>query len=211
MFLVIGSIFPILGATMAEDQRRRLTTWMEVPAVVTAHEIRSHTDSDGDLMCEPVLKLRYMADGMPPEGEGLLAMEMSSSESWAQEQLAPFPVGKHVTAWADPENPAKAFVVREVSAMPYVVILMPMIFVCLGAMLVVFPPGEGKQYEPGTTWAGRTFLILWNAVGIASAAHYFVQPGAWNVGGVALFGIYLAVGIVPIVVMTRRWLRMGIA
>ena len=85
------------------------------------------------------------------------------------------------------------------------------LMLCIGAMLVLFPPGEGRQYEPRTPWAGRTFVILWNAVGIASAAHYFVQPGAWNVGGVALFGIYLAVGIVPIVLMTRRWLRMGIA
>ena len=206
--LLLGSAFPIIGFTMAEDQRRMFAEWIEVPAEVTGHEIRFHHDSDGDPMYGPVLKLRYLADGMPPEGEGLLVMDMWSSEGWAMDQLAPWPVGKRVTAWADPELLEKAFVVREVSIVPYVIILFPMVFVCMGAMLILFPRVEGKaQYEPGTPWAGRTFFIVWNAVGIAAAAHYFSQPGAWNVVGVSIFSVYLGIGVLPVVGMAKRAMK----
>ncbi len=111
-----------------------------------------------------------------------------------------------MTAWADPQHPEKAFVVREVSVIPYFVILAPMIFVCIGATFVLFPPGEGKVYQPGTPWAGRTFWILWNAVGVAAAIHHFIQPGAWNVGGIALFGIYLGIGGLAAGILVRRGL-----
>ncbi len=47
LFLAIGSLFPILGATMAEEQRRRFNTWMEVPVVVTAHGSSSRSSRSG--------------------------------------------------------------------------------------------------------------------------------------------------------------------
>lgn len=204
VFLVIGSLFPLLGAWMAEDQRHKFATWVEVPAQVVAQEIREHSDSDGDPTYGPVLKLRYLADGMPAEGEGLLAIEMSSSEGWAKEQLAPFPVGARITAWADPAHPERAFVVREASVIPYVLILVPMIFVCVGAMFLLFPPGPGKVYEPGTPWAARTFWIVWNGAGIAAAAHYFSQPGSLHAGGIGVFGAYLGIGFLATGILARR-------
>jgi hypothetical protein len=207
VFLFIGSIFPLVGGVLAEQQRRKFASWIEVPAEITGHDVRFHTDSDGDAMYGPVLKLRYLADGMPPEGEGLLAFDVSSSEGWAQDQLAAWPVGKRVTAWADPQHLEKAFVVREVSPLPYVFILMPMVFVSVGAMFLLFPGGEGKVYTPGTPWAGRTWAIVWNGAGLVCAAHYFSQPGAWNLGGIALFGIYLGIGSIPVVVMVKRALK----
>ncbi|MCE9581820.1 MAG: DUF3592 domain-containing protein [Planctomycetes bacterium] len=207
VFLFIGSIFPLVGGFVAEDQRRKFDHWIEVPAEIIGQEVNFHTDSDGDPMYGPVLKLRYLADGMPETGDGLFAIDTMSSEEWAKDQLAAWPVGKRVTAWADPEHLEKAYVVREVSVLPYVIMLAPMVFVSFGAMFVLFPGGEGKVYTPGTPWAGRTFVIVWNTVGIACAVHYFTQPGAWNAAGIALFSIYLGIGFVPVVVMVKRAIR----
>lgn len=204
VFLFMGSLFPTIGFVMAEQQRRAFADAFEVQAQIVAHEIRVHEDSEGRPMFGPVLKLRYLADGMPETGEGLLAMDVWSSQDWAEDQLKPWPVGKTVTAWVDSKNLGKAYVVREASPIPYLIVLFPMIFVALGAMLCLFPGAEGKEYKPGTPWAGRTFLIVWNAVGVAAAVHYFSQPGAVNAGGIAVFGTYLGIGLAPVAVMLQR-------
>jgi len=204
LFFVMGSIFPVLGGMVAEQQRRMFADWIEVPAEVVGHDVTFHDDGEGGLAYGPVLTLRYLADGMPPTGQGLLTLDMASSESWAQEQLAAWPVGKRVTAWADPDNLERSYVVRVVSPLPYVIMLFPMIFVSFGFMFLLFPPGEDKVYKPGTPWAWRSFLFAWNAVGIAAAAHYFSQPGAWNAGGIALFGFYLGIGALPLAVAAAR-------
>lgn len=200
----MGSLFPAIGFVMAEQQRRAFAEAFEVPALIVAHEVRFHEDSEGHPMYGPVLKLRYLADGMPETGEGLLAMEVWSSQGWAEDQLKPWPVGKKVTAWVDPKNLGKAYVVREASPIPYLFVLFPTVFMAAGATFMLFPGGPGKVYTPGTPWAGRTFFIVWNAVGVGSAVHYFIQPGAWNAAGIALFGIHFGIGVAPVVIWLVR-------
>ncbi|NUN49269.1 MAG: hypothetical protein HUU15_10625 [Candidatus Brocadiae bacterium] len=207
LFFLMGSIFPILGGTVAETQRRKFAEGIEVPAEVIGHDVTIHDDGEGGLIYGPVLTLRYLADGMPPTGQGLLALDIASSDVWAQEQLAAWPVGKRVTAWADPNDLERSYVVRVVSPLPYVIMLFPMIFVSFGFMFMLFPPGEDRVYRPGTPWAWRSFLFAWNAVGVAAAGHYFSQPGAWNAGGIALFGTYLGIGVLPVLLQAWRWVR----
>lgn len=206
-FVAIGSLFPVLGFAMAELQRRAFVEAIEVPAQIVGHEVKVHQDAEGEVMYGPVLKLRYLADGMPEFGEGMFPMDEYSSEDWAQEQLREWPVGKKVTAWASPQALDKAYVVRRASAFPYILILMPTVFVAVGVMFLLFPGGPGKTYTPGTPWAARTFWIVWNASGLAAAAHYFPQPGAFNAPGIALFGIYLGIGAIPLLLAARAWSR----
>jgi hypothetical protein len=227
IFLFMGSIFPIVGFSMAEESRVAMARWIQVPAEVMSHEIRFDVEPEelkaeaeeekaeaeetpGEKMTRPGLRLRLLADGMPPETEGMDAVDAGFFPIWDPEDLVRYPVGSKVTVWADPQDFKKAYMEKAVSAMPYTIILMPMIFVSFGAMFLLFPPVEGKkQYEPGTPWAWRTFLFVWNAAGIAAAAHYFSQPGWMNAGGIALFSIYLGIGVLPILVMAKRALRVS--
>jgi len=208
VFLFMGSLFPFIGAIAVEMQRRQFARLIEVPAEIVGQDVGFHETGDGMKTYGPVIKLRYLADGMPPAGEGIIDSDMWTPGGPAADPSRDWPVGKRVTAWADPDHLERAWLVRQVSPLPYLIILFPVIFMAFGVMFLLFPGEEGKKaYEPGTPWAWRTFLIVWNLVGIASAVHYFSQPGAWQAGGIALFGIYLGIGFLPVVLQLRRALR----
>ena len=53
----------------------------------------------------------------------------------------------------------------------------------------------------------RREALLLGLAGIAAAAHYFSQPGSTNAAGIALFSIYLGIGLLPVVVMVKRALK----
>ncbi|MEK7465894.1 MAG: DUF3592 domain-containing protein [Planctomycetota bacterium] len=218
MFFFMGAIFPFVGWSMAEETRSAMKRWIEVSAQVAGHEILFEAEPvqaeaeleevTGGKASRPGLRLRYLVDGMPAEAEGLYSADLGLPTIWNPEDLAPYPVGRKLTVWTDPQDLTKAYLDRAVPAMPYVIILMPMIFVSFGAMFLLFPPVEGKkQYDPGTPWAWRTFLFIWNSAGIAAAAHYFSQPGSMNAGDIALFSIYLGIGVLPVLVMVNRAVR----
>ena len=111
---------------------------------------------------------------------------ISSGEKWAIGIVNRYKPGTATLAWYNPAKPNEAYLVHEASIFPYIFILFPMIFSCIG-LAILF---QGRPPVVPT--------VAWNVVGIAVAAHYFGIGGKLDLGAKIAFMIYGLIGAVLI-------------
>ncbi|HYE20253.1 MAG TPA: DUF3592 domain-containing protein [Tepidisphaeraceae bacterium] len=164
----------------------------------------------------------------PPQAPGLPAdlpdadgPDTIADKAEADRIVASLRAGRPVTAWYDPANPARAFLVRRVEFMPYLLVLGPMIHLSVGLGLLLggvaarnravagrpIPAKNGWFELPVRRALARrrrpwaVIALVWFAVGGPVAAHYafLAAGGPWD--GVAYYALpaYFALGLVPLV------------
>lgn len=134
--LAFVAVFDGVLAHTAWTEAVARRSWVQVPAVVTASEVRVQSDADGSAYY-PEARYRYELDGADYEGDRFsLGMPMSFGRAYAEHLLADFPVGARVTAWVDPDDPTRAALVVEGSAASPFAALFLLPFHCMGGVLL---------------------------------------------------------------------------
>lgn len=126
--LAFLSIFIAVGVGLLGLQVERLITWRAVPAVVTSTGIQSVHGSKGGTSYRPVVTYRYRVDGRAYAASTVTIILESRSWDWATGIVARYPRGSTTTAYVDPKDPTKAFLVRQVSVIPLVFLIIPLVF-----------------------------------------------------------------------------------
>lgn len=194
IFSGFAGLFLAVGIYAARRQAKRLATYRPVPATVIASEVERRSTGKGQSY-EPRIRFRYMAGGRTHECDTPLPVDGikgGGSEDWAQQLVGRYPAGANTTAYVDPDDPAKAFLVREASIGPYVFILFPMIHFCVGV---------GVMFGGRLSVAALVMLIalLWNGAGIACLFHYRAAGGAMRLGARVGFLLYCGIGMIMLV------------
>ncbi|MEZ0264826.1 MAG: DUF3592 domain-containing protein, partial [Phycisphaerae bacterium] len=140
--------------------------------------------------------------GMPSNLPDTDGPDVLTDKAEADRIVATFAPGKPATAWYDPANPARAFLVRRVEFTPYLLVLGPMIHFSIGLGLLVGGaaarnrPRAGRPIPAKNGWfelpVGRAMArrrrpwaviaLVWFAVGGPVAAHYafLTAGGPWD-------------------------------
>jgi hypothetical protein len=142
VFACLGLVMLYVGITQFFTQRRLLTNAIPIDATITHAQVSSSTSADTDRRVErntsttshtPEVRFRYELAGNTYESDLLhptIIVRGYASRDAAAEALAPYPVGTTTTAYVDPADPGKAFLINEASAAP-------MVFIIVG---VLIPP-----------------------------------------------------------------------
>ncbi|MGH7654404.1 MAG: DUF3592 domain-containing protein [Gemmatimonadaceae bacterium] len=122
------SIFVAVGLGLFSVGAYRITMWHPVPANVVSSDVGTVTGSKGNTY-KPVVVYNYRYDGRPYQAATVTPIDFSASQSWAQSIVSKYRPGDVTTAYVDPGNPYKAFLLRQVSLFPLLFVLIP---VCVG-------------------------------------------------------------------------------
>jgi hypothetical protein len=191
LFIVgFALIFIGVGCYLAYLQSHALQTYLPVPATILSREIKSSHDSHGSTTYAPSASYRYTINGQSYECSQVSVTKVSSSYRWASEQLAKLPGGPNVTAYYNPAKPGRAFLLRDASFFPYIFVLFPMLFVCVGLSVLTT-----SQTTPFSDLRGLLpVTVLWNLVGVIAAFHFYRVAGGFDLTAKIALSIYGLIG-----------------
>lgn len=199
IFSGLAGIFLLAGIHFARQQARKLATFRPVPAKVISSGVLSTTADEGESSGHtPDIRYTYTTGGKTYETNTVLASGNNGTGglAWAEQVVEQYPDGTTTTAYIDPADPSKAFLIREASVGPYVFILFPMIHFCVG--LAVLLGAGSKPYLSGAPLA-MLIALVWNGAGIACLFHYKASGGAMRLGARVGFILYCGVGLIMLV------------
>jgi hypothetical protein len=200
IFSGFSLIFIDVGSYMAWSQDHAMRAHVPVTANVLSRDIESNSDSDGTTY-RPVVKYRYTVNGRSYESDQVTVLKEASGHSWATGVLARIPSGDTVRAYYDPADPSSAFLLRETSFFPYIFILFPMVFMCIGlASMVSDKPPDIQGLRPLVVMA-----IAWNGVGLLVASHYFGVGGALDLTAKVALALYGLIGGLMLYSAVYQW------
>jgi len=215
----------LLGLGLALTQQHKIQGYRAVKAIVLSHEIREESDAeDGALpLYRPLIRYRYRVGRDEHVCDAVLPMSRTVSSRWrAQSYLDRYPINMECDAYYNPANPAEAFLIREYSFLPYVIMLAPALAMLLGLAISdvltairreVTPPrarsdgwlevaSASDRAARTRRWALLTFI--WYALGAAACGHYFgVAARPYGTFALVATCLYGGLGLVPLLVAIK--------
>lgn len=167
-----------VGGWMAWDQASMVESACPVQATVLARSIEAvpHRGTSPDSY-RPQVRYRYVVDRISYESDQVTPLQYSSSESWASAMLGRVPTNSIVTAYYHPTDPSAAYLLREISFLPYIFVLVAMIFLWAGLAPIIY--GESKD-ELRSVRMTTFSSVVWLAGGAMVVGHYFTAGGEWS-------------------------------
>jgi hypothetical protein len=129
------SIFAAAGLGFFGAEVVRVATWNPVTASVLSTDIKVVRGNKGSSYM-PVVQYQYQVAGVAYSSSRVLPIDISASHDWAERMITRFQAGETVTAYVNPRDPAKAFLVRKVSLLPLIFVAFPIAMVALLAWIV---------------------------------------------------------------------------
>lgn len=127
VFGVIGLVMLVYGAYEFFMERRLLANAQPVPATILesgvsmSHDVSGDSSGPSTFSYAPVVKFRYEFGGRAYEGTMLRpTARVYTSEAAASNELTAFPARARVSAFVNPAFPEKAYLLREASREPRV-------------------------------------------------------------------------------------------
>lgn len=121
------AIFVAIGLGIFSVEVYRIAMWRPVPATVVSSDVGVVQKSKGNTY-KPVVVYNYRYQGYPFQAATVTPIDISASQSWAQSIVAKYHPGDVTTAYVDPGNPYKTYLLRQVSLIPLIFVLIPVVF-----------------------------------------------------------------------------------
>ena len=135
-----------IGAAAVAAQERRLTRWLPTPAVILEsgeETVRTRFGTGRHLR----IRYRYRAGDDEHESRRIHPGPMSTTAGESASLRERFPVGAAATAYVDPSDPTRAFLVPERSFLPYLLVLL--VAAPLGALAAGLATGGVRFVRSG--------------------------------------------------------------
>jgi hypothetical protein len=98
----------------------RLATWHPVPATVMGSTVEVIHGNKGGVSYRPAVSYWYQQNGTQYVATGVTPLKFGAGWKWAQTMAHRFTPGAQVTAYVDPHNPSRAFLVHQLDMLPLV-------------------------------------------------------------------------------------------
>jgi hypothetical protein len=98
---------------------------------VAAHVVSSNVGTvsgDKGNTYKPIVVYNYRYDGRPYQAATATPIDLSAGQGWAQAIVNKYRPGDVTTAYVDPGNPCKAYLLRQVSWFPLLFVIIPVCF-----------------------------------------------------------------------------------
>jgi hypothetical protein len=129
-------LFVAGGASGMVVELVRLVTWRAVPAVVVSSSVGAVRGSKGGTSYRPLVTYTYRVESTNYTSSTATVIAESRSWTWATGIAGRYRPGSPTTAYVDPRNPAKAYLVHEFSAFPLAFVIVPLVFAAIVSMSV---------------------------------------------------------------------------
>jgi hypothetical protein len=236
LFTVAAAMIIALGANRVLEQQQQLESARPIPGTVTTSVVRPPTTQAsagrGAQSYVPWISYRFPLGGGIRTDTRLFPSQRDNgtSEARAKRLVADFPAGKDVTVWyIPPRNPLdpgdkheQAFLIREWSFEPYLIVLLSMIHLSVGMALwagrpwtrkTLWPPkpadsGNWHEISPRVPLATRrhpwrAVSLAWYTIGGVAIGHYFYHADRpYAVLAYVASTVYALAGLFPV----SRWL-----
>jgi len=136
-------IFVAVGLGLFGLEVYRVATWQQVTARVLSVGIRE-VHNDNGATYAPVVQYQYLVGGTWYVSDRVLPITVSASRRWAERMRDRFRPGDLVPAYVNPDKPASAYLVREVSLLPLLFVALPL---AMAALLAWFTRLYRRQLE----------------------------------------------------------------
>jgi uncharacterized protein DUF3592 len=124
------AIFVAVGLGLFATELYRVATWQPVSARVLSTDIKAVRGDKGTSYA-PVVRYQYSWDGAQYVSDGVQPISESASWGWAERLRARFQPGQIVTAYVNPRQPARAFLIDKVSLLPLLFVALPLAIAAL--------------------------------------------------------------------------------
>jgi hypothetical protein len=137
------SIFVAAGLGIFGLEAYRIATYRPIDAKVYSAGVETVRGSKGNTY-RPVVSYGYMFNGQPYYSTAVMPISISASQSWAQGIVRDYAPGSVTTAYIDPGQPGKAFLLRKLSLIPLIFVAFPVFF---GLLFVWIVRAQRSQVE----------------------------------------------------------------
>lgn len=215
IFVLQAVALAVVGAVLAQRQHLLIRRAEPVTATVLSSQVLSRSSKNG-VTYYPAITYQYTVQSRTRTADRVFPLPIrvsTSNRRWAEGIVADYPVGRKVPAYYDPQNPDRAFLVRRHDFFPYMLVLIPLPFLCVGVALLslretgaVRPPvpvpsasGWFEVLPAFTITAKRraawSAFCVWDTVGFAALLHYaLVVKPPYETTALVAGGLYLALG-----------------
>ncbi len=180
VFALFGSIALVPMLIIPLQKTNAAKTWASVPATVVSSKVKSHA-SDDSTTYSPYIAYRYEVGGEEYLGDQYSFMGGSGSGRDSKVQIVrQYPKGRTIGIYVNPGDPTESVIKRDASK-SLLFGLVPLVFVCVGAGVMVagfrakkakLDPGQAQERVvvlKGTTPLGKAigitlFTVIWNGV-----------------------------------------------
>ena len=202
------------GVHLAVQQQRQV---LGLSAQTTATilekrlEVSSRRRREFRFSYQPVVRFQFRAQDRQFTSDNLfpetpfsgLAYGGNIAWFWAKLTLAGFRPGQETTAYYNPADPRTACLIRRPSALPYLIILLPLTVV--SGFLAYFWRSSRAEANDFKLMKARVIAVAWHSIGFASAAHYFYVAGThFGASGLMLFSGFTLLGLIPVSIGRNR-------
>lgn len=198
-------IFILVGGWQAWKQDFALRTYQPVSVTLGKQSIEIVRGSENDSH-RPIAEYTYRVDGQEYHSKQVTILNESSGYDWARRRLNLLPKSGSMTAYYNPKHPDRSFLIREVSFLPYIFILFPMVIMVIGLGVMLTPtdsqPGDGSGLR-----SLKIIMLTWNAVGIAVLLHYLSLSPPFDLlakVGLSLYGLIGVLMLYAVVYKSRE-------
>jgi hypothetical protein len=129
------AIFVAIGLGIFSVELYRIAIWHPVAATVVSSDVGVVHNSKGNTY-KPVVVYNYRYQGYPFQAAAVTPISISASQSWAQSIVAKYRPGDVTTAYVNPSNPYSAYLLRQVSLIPLIFVLIPVLLGMLFSWIV---------------------------------------------------------------------------
>jgi len=176
---LIACVFIYIGFSEIYKQERLLSTAVPVEAVIQAKRVETSTSSTGTgtsrsthTIYIPIVEYTYTYEEQTHTGERLWPTPRSMNNSGdARAVIAPYVLGRTVTAYIDPDEPATAFLLKQWSAGPYLAVSVAPPIIAFVIALGILVAGYRNLFRAGI--AVFASVTLTACTGAIAASHYF--------------------------------------
>lgn len=217
-FILLPAVFIGVGATQVWRQQDKIETYVPAEATIDSSTVEVRRGRKSTTY-KPVVNYHYEVRDHVYRSGDILPVDMNSGQDWSHSIVSRFPAGARATAYHDPLEPSRAFLVREYSFTPYMFCLFPMIHLSIGVAMVYgtkwLRPAQAANRPSSTRQPGwfelsprqsigsklRTWTVmtaLWFGVGVLAIGHFFLHAST-PYGSAAFLGTlaYAALGALP--------------
>jgi hypothetical protein len=115
---IILALFAVTAVAISGVEVYRMMTWQPAAATVMTSAVQTKRGAKGGITYQPQVSYWYRINGQEYVANGVTPIAISGGRSWARSVAARFTPGAAVTAYVDPGDPTRAYVVREFSPIP---------------------------------------------------------------------------------------------
>ena len=136
------AVFTVVGTGLMGLQVERYLTYRPAPARVIGGTVEEVRGSKGGSTYRPVITYTYAVDGREYTSSNVSIIKVSRGWKWANGVVTRYRPGTETTAWYDPQDPSKSYLLHEISTMPLVFVIVPLVF---GVLVVVSSRWNSRQ------------------------------------------------------------------